>query len=208
MNTNTFKVFNPDSIDFSKNAGLVPVIVQDNISMQVLMQGYMNAEALKITLETGKITFFSRSRNCLWTKGESSGNFLSLTDIYSDCDNDSLLLMASPAGPTCHTGSYSCFGLPEKTNPLFLLSLEQILRKRIEDGNPKSYTVRLLNEGPKKIAKKLGEEAVEVALEAENGTTERLLDEAADLLYHLSVLLLSRGLSWNQIMEALKKRMM
>jgi len=182
--------------------------VQDINTLQILMQGYMNPEALQMTLETGKITFFSRSRNCLWTKGETSGNYLSLSDIYSDCDNDSLLLMASPSGPTCHTGTYSCFELPEKTNPLFLLTLEQVLRKRLEEGNPKSYTVQLLTEGPKKIAKKLGEEAVEVALEAENGSSERLLDEAADLLYHLGVLLLSRGLSWNQIMEVLKKRMM
>jgi phosphoribosyl-AMP cyclohydrolase / phosphoribosyl-ATP pyrophosphohydrolase len=225
-----YSTLDPGSLDFSKGGGLIPVIVQDAASGKVLMQAYMNADALSETLASGKVTFFSRSRNRLWTKGETSGNFLHVKNIQADCDRDSLLVTASPDGPVCHTGLHSCFDvqipLPEQVNqswpdagenpaagsagshttPAFLEYLENLLRGRMNADPEKSYTARLLAAGPKRIAKKLGEEAVELVMEAEAGEPGRFIEEAADLVYHLSVLLVSKGLGWNDIVAELEKR--
>ncbi len=199
----------PETLNFSKGGGLIPAIVQDAASGSVLMQAYMNRDALNRTLSTGKVTFFSRSKQKLWTKGETSGNYLLLGEILADCDRDCLLIRARPQGPACHTGQNSCFGVQaedDRPSLLFLHTLENLLRDRKNADPGSSYTARLLAEGPKKIAKKLGEEAVEVVLEAEQGSRERLIEEAADLVYHLSVLLLSRELSWEDVAAELEKR--
>lgn len=180
---------------------MLPVVVQDETTGRVLMQAWMNPDALAATQASGKVTFFSRSKNRLWTKGETSGNFLYVKKILTDCDRDSLLVMADPVGPACHLGTESCFNPPP-----FLEYLENLLKGRMTADPEKSYTARLFAGGPKRIAKKLGEEAVELALEAENGTQDRFIEETADLIYHLSVLMISRGISWKQITEALEKR--
>ncbi len=213
------------NMDFDKSRGLIPVIVQDINTQMVLMQAFMNREALDVTQKTGKLTFFSRSKKRLWTKGETSGNYLMVKALLPDCDNDCLLAMVEPSGPACHTGSVSCF-FPDTTKPrtedapgqptdstndaaangAFLQKLENLLRSRIKEDVQKSYTARLFEAGPKRIAKKLGEEAVETALEAENGTTERLLEEAADLFYHLNVLLIARNLGFQDVINELEKR--
>lgn len=209
------KTLNPSQIDFSKSNGLVPAIVQDINTKEVIMQAWMNAEALNKTLDTGHVTFFSRSKNRLWTKGETSGNLLQLQSISADCDSDALLIGVIPSGPACHTGSRSCFVSPEKeggdvTIPTldmgFLVKLETLLRSRQNADPETSYTARLFQAGPKRIAKKVGEEAAEVLLEAENGERARLIEEAADLIYHLDVLLLSRGLGLQEVVQELKTR--
>jgi phosphoribosyl-ATP pyrophosphohydrolase/phosphoribosyl-AMP cyclohydrolase len=194
-------------IDFEKCGGLVPAIIQDAQTKNVLMLGYMNQEALDKTLETKKVTFWSRSRNCLWTKGETSGNFLHMVDIKIDCDNDTLLVKANPDGPTCHTGTDTCWGEVNEQNPLlFLTELQDFINRRHDEMPEGSYTTKLFKDGINKIAQKVGEEALETVIEATNGTSEHLVYEASDLLYHLVVMLASKGLRIEQVAEELHKR--
>lgn len=194
-------------IDFEKCGGLVPAIIQDAQTKNVLMLGYMNQEALDKTLETKKVTFWSRSRNCLWTKGETSGNFLHLIDIKIDCDNDTLLVKANPDGPTCHTGTDTCWGeVNEQNSLLFLTELQDFINRRHDEMPEGSYTTKLFKDGINKIAQKVGEEALETVIEATNGTSEHLVYEACDLLYHLVVMLASKGLRIEQVAEELHKR--
>ncbi len=192
--------------DFNKNAdGLLPAVIQHADTLQVLMVGYMNAEALETTRQLGRVTFFSRSKNRLWTKGERSGHFLQLADIRLDCDADALLVKARPLGPTCHTGARSCF--QEQTARGFLYALEQTIADRIADtANESSYTQRLYRSGLQKIAQKVGEEAVETILEARSGSLEHLQNEAADLLYHLLLLLQARGSNLEAVEAVLMER--
>jgi phosphoribosyl-AMP cyclohydrolase / phosphoribosyl-ATP pyrophosphohydrolase len=193
-----------DQIDFSKGNGLVPVVIQDNNTLQVLMLGYMNEEALKKTDEEKRVTFFSRSKNRLWTKGETSGNYLEVVEISSDCDNDSVIIKVIPAGPTCHTGSTSCFG--EETAKGFIYQLEQVINQRIEKDSDESYTNKLYKKGINKVAQKVGEEAVELVIEAKDDNIELFKNEAADLLYHFLILLKAKGVSLENIEEVLKER--
>ena len=193
-------------IDFEKCGGLVPAIIQDAQTKNVLMMGYMNPEAYQKTLETGKITFWSRSRQCLWTKGETSGNFLEVVSIKSDCDNDTLLIQAHPTGPVCHTGTDTCWGEKNEQDIMFLKELQDFIDKRHEEMPEKSYTTSLFLSGVNKMAQKVGEEAVETIIEACNGTDERLIYEGADLLYHLIVLLTSKGYRIEDLARELKER--
>jgi phosphoribosyl-ATP pyrophosphohydrolase/phosphoribosyl-AMP cyclohydrolase len=192
------------NIDFTKVNGLVPVVIQDNSTLQVLMVGYMNEEALNKTNGEGKVTFFSRSKNRLWTKGETSGNYLNVVEILTDCDNDSILIKAQPAGPTCHTGSTSCFG--EETPKGFIYKLEHIINQRIIDNTEESYTNKLYKKGINKVAQKVGEEAVELVIEAKDDNIDLFKNEAADLIYHLLILLKTKGVDLQSIEEILKKR--
>ncbi len=193
-------------IDWKKDAGLVPAIVQDAATLQVLMLGYMNAAALKKTLKTKRVTFFSRSKHRLWTKGESSKNFLHLVSLQVDCDNDTLLITARPDGPTCHRATPSCFGNDGATGIGFLAHLDQIVADRIKSGDKQSYTVRLAKEGVARCAQKVGEEGVETALAALGSNQKEFTGEAADLLYHLIVLLRVKKLSLNAAVAVLAKR--
>ncbi|MDD2245369.1 MAG: bifunctional phosphoribosyl-AMP cyclohydrolase/phosphoribosyl-ATP diphosphatase HisIE [Dysgonamonadaceae bacterium] len=188
-------------IDFSKSGGLVPVIIQDVLSAKVLMLGYMNEEALEKTKNEGKVTFFSRSKNRLWTKGETSGNFLLVEEILVDCDNDTLLIKVTPIGPTCHTGSISCF--KDESAKGFLYKLENIIEKRIADNPENSYTSRLFKRGVNKVAQKVGEEAVELVIEAKDNNLDLFKNEAADLLYHLIILLKTKDVKLTDIEEVL-----
>ena len=194
------------NIDFDKYAdGLVPVIIQDNHTQRVLMLGFMNAEALQKTMETGKVTFYSRTKKRLWTKGEESGNFLELKSIASDCDNDTLLIKAHPLGPVCHTGSDTCWN--ERNHPEdFLLYLEDIIQLRKECNDENSYVRQLFSKGINKIAQKVGEEAVELVIEAKDNDEEKFLNEAADLLFHYLVLLNSKGFNLQNVKDILKQR--
>jgi len=192
------------NIDFNKNNGLVPVIIQDSKSMQVLMLGYMNNEAYIKTKTEGKVTFFSRSKNRLWTKGETSGNYLYVIDIQTDCDKDTLLIKAKPAGPTCHSGSSSCF--KEDTAKGFIYKLEEVINKRIESNAVDSYTNRLFKNGINKIAQKVGEEAVELIIEAKDNNNDLFKNEAADLLFHYLILLKAKGFRFEDIEDVLKRR--
>jgi phosphoribosyl-ATP pyrophosphohydrolase/phosphoribosyl-AMP cyclohydrolase len=194
-------------IDFEKCGGLVPAIIQDAQTKNVLMLGYMNMEAYEKTLETKKVTFWSRSRNCLWTKGETSGNFLNLVDIKLDCDNDTLLVYAIPDGPTCHKGTDTCWGEDNIQNPLlFLTELQNFINRRHEEMPEGSYTTSLFKDGVNRMAQKLGEEALEAVIEACNGSKEKLVYEASDMIYHLIVLLTSKGLRIEDIAAELQKR--
>jgi len=194
-------------VDFKKMGGLVPAIIQDADTKNVLMLGYMNEEALQKTLDTKKVTFWSRSRNELWTKGETSGNFLHLVSIESDCDQDTLLVKARPDGPTCHTGTDTCWGEENKKDPLTFLSiLQDFIEKRYEEMPEGSYTTSLFKKGVNKIAQKVGEEALETVIEACNGTDEQLVYEGSDMLYHLLVLLTSKGLRIEDLAKELQKR--
>lgn len=194
-------------IDFKKQGGLVPAIIQDNITNKVLMLGYMNEDAYEQTLKTGKVTFWSRSRQCLWTKGETSGNFLNLVSIKSDCDNDTLLIRVNPVGPACHLGTDTCWGEKNETNPLlFLTELQDFINKRHEEMPEGSYTTSLFKDGLNRMAQKVGEEALEAVIEATNGTNERLIYEASDMFYHLIVLLTSKGLRIEDIAKELQVR--
>jgi phosphoribosyl-ATP pyrophosphohydrolase/phosphoribosyl-AMP cyclohydrolase len=193
-------------IDWKKNNGLVPAIVQDAATLQVLMLGYMNAEALRKTQRTKRVTFFSRSKNRLWTKGETSKNFLHLVSITVDCDNDTLLVMARADGPTCHRGTPSCFGDEGATGVGFLAQLDQVVAARLKSGDKTSYTVRLALEGVARVAQKVGEEGVETALAAVTANTKEFTGEAADLLYHLIVLLRVKKLSLRDAIAVLEKR--
>jgi phosphoribosyl-ATP pyrophosphohydrolase/phosphoribosyl-AMP cyclohydrolase len=185
------------NIDFAKGSGLVPVVIQDNNTLQVLMVGYMNNEAFEKTRKENKVTFFSRSKNRLWTKGESSGNFLYVTDIKSDCDNDSIVIKVNPAGPVCHTGNTSCFG--DETAKGFIYQLEHVINKRIEKNTTDSYTNKLYKKGINKVAQKVGEEAVELIIEAKDDNIDLFRNEAADLLYHLLILLKAKGINLQSI---------
>jgi len=191
-------------IDFSKTNGLVPVIIQHFQNQQVLMLGYMNEEAFAKTQAEGKVTFFSRSKNRLWTKGETSGNFLFVKDILVDCDNDTLLIKADPIGPTCHTGATSCF--KEETARGFLYELQQTISQRIDDNDTESYTNKLFRKGINKVAQKVGEEAVELVIEAKDNNDELFKNEAADLLYHLLILLKTKNVTLEEIELVLKNR--
>ncbi len=194
-------------IDFEKCGGLVPAIIQDVRTRQVLMLGYMNQEAYDKTVNTKKVTFWSRSRNCLWTKGETSGNFLHLVSIKVDCDNDTLLVQAIPDGPTCHTGTDTCWGENNEPNPLlFLTELQDFIDRRHQEMPEGSYTTSLFKDGVNRIAQKVGEEALETVIEATNGSSEKLVYEASDMMYHLIVLLTSKGLRIEDVAAELAKR--
>lgn len=197
------------ALDWSKGNGLLPAIVQDAHTGNVLMLGYMNADALQLTLDSKRVTFFSRSKNRLWTKGETSHNFLNVVAVTADCDNDTLLVAAHPDGPTCHTGSASCFGdaaITGASSLAFLARLEAVIAQRIADKPDGSYTAKLWSEGPTRIAQKVGEEGVEVALASVTQTDDRLVSESADLLFHLTLLLKSRDLSLQSVVRELEQR--
>lgn len=194
------------SLDWDKMEGLVPAMIQDAASREVLMLGYMDQEALRITLEEGQATFFSRSRQSLWRKGETSGNRLLVEAIFTDCDRDSLLILARPLGPACHLGTSSCFGDGATTSPIWLSQLSAIVRERRSAPEAESYTARLIGEGVLRIAQKVGEEGVELALAAAAGTNEDVVEEAADLLFHLTVLMEERGIDWAAIIGRLQAR--
>lgn len=200
MNNISFEDFN-----LSKCAdGLLPAIIQDAVSMKVLMLGYMNREAFEKTVNTGKVTFFSRTRNTLWTKGETSGNFLNVVDMYVDCDGDTLLIKANPVGPTCHRGTEACFDTPSEEG--FIKKLSALIQRRHQEMPDNSYTTRLFIKGVKKIAQKVGEEAVESAIEAVDGNRARFIYEAADLMYHYLVLLEQMGVTIPDIERELEFR--
>lgn len=195
------------TIDFDKMNGLVPAIIQDAVTKNVLMLGFMNQEAYQKTIETKKVTFWSRTRQCLWTKGETSGHYLHLVSIQVDCDNDTLLVKVHPEGPTCHKGTDTCWGEENRLNPiLFLSELQDFICQRHEEMPENSYTTSLFRKGVNKMAQKVGEEAVETIIEATNGTTENLIYEGSDLLYHLIVLLTGKGLRIEDLVTELAKR--
>ena len=193
-------------VNFDEQTGLVPAIIQDAQNKTVLMLGYMNSDALQKTLETKKVTFYSRSRKTLWTKGETSGNFLSLIDIQSDCDNDTLLVQAHPAGPVCHLGTDTCWGEKNKSPYGFLMRLEEIITDRKENPSEKSYTSSLFKKGINKIAQKVGEEAVEVVIEAKDQDDKLFLNESADLVFHFLVLLQAKDFYLKDVVEVLRLR--
>lgn len=195
------------NIDFTKQGGLVPAIIQDAQTQKVLMLGYMNEAAYRQTVETGKVTFWSRSRQTLWTKGETSGNFLNVVDIKNDCDEDTLLIQALPDGPVCHTGSDTCWGEKNERNPLtFLTELSDFIEQRKREMPEGSYTTSLFRDGVNRMAQKVGEEALELVIEATNGTPERMIYEGSDLLYHLIVLLTSKDMRIEQMAAELMER--
>ncbi|MEQ8336584.1 MAG: bifunctional phosphoribosyl-AMP cyclohydrolase/phosphoribosyl-ATP diphosphatase HisIE [Cyclobacteriaceae bacterium] len=193
-------------IDFKKGDGLVPAIIQDVKTRKVLMLGYMNEEALEETKKTGKVTFYSRSKQRLWTKGETSENYLFVREIIPDCDQDTLLIKAEPAGPACHTGADTCFKEDNQKSALFLEKLMEIIESRKANPSEKSYTSSLFQKGTNKVAQKVGEEAVETVIEAMAGDKELLKNESADLLFHLMVLLADQDLSIYDVLSVLEKR--
>lgn len=194
-------------IDFEKSGGLVPAIIQDADTKTVLMLGYMNKEAYEKTIATGLVTFYSRSRKCLWTKGETSNNFLHLVDIKVDCDNDTLLVKVQPDGPTCHKGTDTCWGEENEKSPLlFLAELSDFIEKRHQEMPEGSYTTSLFRDGLNRMAQKVGEEALELVIEATNGTNDRLIYEGSDMLYHLIVLLTHKGLRIEDMAAELRER--
>lgn len=194
-------------LDFEKMNGLIPAIIQDNNTRKVLMLGFMNEEAYQKTVETGKVTFFSRTKNRLWTKGETSGNFLQVVSMKEDCDQDTLLIQVNPVGPVCHTGTDTCWGESNQAEDvLFLKELQDFIDERHRQMPEGSYTTSLFQSGVNKMAQKVGEEAVETVIEACNGTDERLIYEGADLLYHLIVLLTSKGYRIEDLVRELKER--
>ena len=194
------------ALDFDKMGGLIPAIIQDARTKNVLMLGFMNKEAYEKTLEINKVTFFSRTKNRLWTKGEESGHFLDVVSIESDCDNDTLLIKAIPNGPVCHTGSATCFNDNNEFGIEFLSHLQDFIEKRYQEMPEGSYTTSLFNSGVNRMAQKVGEEAIETVIEATNGTAGRMMYEAADMLYHLMVLFTSKGRRIEELAEALYRR--
>ena len=192
------------NIDFKKGDGLVPVIIQNAKTLQVLMLGYMNEQAYKQTQDTGLITFYSRSKKRLWVKGESSGNTLALVEIKLDCDKDTLLILADPKGPTCHTGTTSCFN--EKSAKGFIYELEHTINERIDSNDPNSYTNKLYQKGINKVAQKVGEEAVELVIESKDSNDDLFKNEAADLLYHFLILLKAKKVRFHDIEKVLQSR--
>jgi phosphoribosyl-ATP pyrophosphohydrolase/phosphoribosyl-AMP cyclohydrolase len=195
-----------DALDWDKMEGLLPAVVQDSSTRQVLMLGYMNREALDATLADGFATFFSRSKARLWRKGETSGHNLAVHSVQMDCDSDALLVLAEPAGPTCHLGTASCFSEEAAPGLGWLGQLSRIVRQRAEGGESGSYTARLLEEGPSRIAQKIGEEGVELALAGAAGEREACIAEAADLVFHLAVLMEARGFDWEDVAAELRRR--
>ncbi|MDR1632248.1 MAG: bifunctional phosphoribosyl-AMP cyclohydrolase/phosphoribosyl-ATP diphosphatase HisIE [Dysgonamonadaceae bacterium] len=193
-------------LDFNKTDGLIPAIIQDDQTNKVLMLGFMNEEALAKTRETGKVTFFSRSRQRLWTKGEESGNFLYVVSVSEDCDGDTLLIKVNPAGPVCHTGNDTCFNETNEEDIMFLKYLQDFILSRRREMPEGSYTTSLFKKGIGRIAQKVGEEAVETVIEAMTGDDDRLLYEGSDLLYHLIVLLTYKGFRIEDLAKELKKR--
>lgn len=193
-------------LDFDKMNGLIPAIIQDSETRKVLMLGFMDREAYGRTMESGKVTFYSRSKKRLWTKGEESGNFLRVVSVKADCDDDTLLIEVNPAGPVCHTGTDTCWGEKNEEPLMFLKLLQDFIDKRREEMPEGSYTTSLFREGINKIAQKVGEEAVETVIEATNGTDERLIYEGADLIYHLIVLLVSKGYRIEDLARELSDR--
>lgn len=195
------------TIDFDKSNGLVPAIIQDSKTKHVLMLGYMNAEALEKTQLEKRVTFYSRTKNRLWTKGEESGNFLFVESIKIDCDNDTLLIQVNPVGPVCHKGTGTCWGEPNTTHSLqFITELESTIQQRKEHPDKESYTSKLFARGVNKIAQKVGEEAVELVIEAKDNNDELFLNEAADLLFHYLILLKEKGKSLKDVADVLEKR--
>lgn len=196
------------NLDFTKYTnGLMPAIIQDNETKNVLMLGYMNQEAINKTLETKKVTFFSRSKNRLWTKGEESGNFLELVSIQNDCDEDTLLIKVNPVGPTCHTGTDTCWQEKNESNYGFLYELETVIQDRKNNSNgEKSYVASLFEKGINKIAQKVGEEAVELVIEAKDTNDNLFLNESADLLFHYLILLQAKGFKLDNVVNVLKER--
>lgn len=192
-------------LNFEKLGGLIPAIVQDSETMQILMLGFMDKEAYELTKKTGKVTFWSRTRKKIWQKGETSGNFLKVIDIKIDCDNDSLLIAAKPKGPTCHKGTYSCFG-DKKVNAIFLEQLFNLIKDRKKKRPKNSYTTSLFDEGLNEIVKKVGEESVEVIIAAKSETKKRLIEESSDLLYHLLVLLAEKKVEFDEVIKELMAR--
>ena len=193
------------NVDFSKNNGLIPVIIQNNETQQVLMLGYMNEEALQKTQTENVVTFFSRSKNRLWTKGETSGNFLKVVSIKEDCDQDALLIQVIPNGPTCHNGTTSCFATEPQIS--FLNELENVIENRISNPSSESYVASLFQKGINKMAQKVGEEAVELVIEAKDDNQDLFIGEAADLLFHYLILLQAKNLKLNNIEQELMRRM-
>ena len=193
-------------LDFNKMNGLVPAIIQDAETAKVLMLGYMNQEAYDKTVETGLVTFYSRTRQRLWTKGEESGNFMDMVSIKEDCDHDTLLIQVHPRGPVCHTGTDTCWGEENREPVMFLKELQHFIQQRHEEMPEGSYTTSLFESGINKMAQKVGEEAVETIIEAANGTNERLVYEGSDLLYHLIVMLTAKGLSIEDLARELEER--
>ena len=193
-------------LNFEKMNGLIPAIIQDCQTRKVLMLGFMNKEAYEKTIETGKVTFFSRSRQSLWTKGETSGNFLNVVSVKADCDNDTLLIQAKPEGPVCHTGTDTCWGEKNEADIFFLSYLQDFIEKRHKEMPKDSYTTSLFQAGINRMAQKGGEEAVETVIEATNGTDDRLIYEASDMIYHLIVLLTSKGMRIEDLARELQKR--
>jgi len=196
---------NISNINFSKLGGLVPAVVQDNKTMQVLMVGFMNKEAFRLTIESGFVTFYSRTKKRIWKKGETSNNTLKLIDIIPDCDSDSLLVLVEPQGPTCHTGNVSCFSTKEDSMKI-IFELETVINDRRKVSKEGSYTSSLFEKGEIEIAKKIGEEAMEVAIASLKESKNRVISESADLMFHLIVLLQNRGVSWDDVSDELKKR--
>jgi phosphoribosyl-AMP cyclohydrolase / phosphoribosyl-ATP pyrophosphohydrolase len=194
------------NINFGKSNGLIPCIIQDNTTLQVLMLGYMNQEAVDKTIETNKVTFFSRSKNRIWVKGEESGNFLEMSSISVDCDNDTILIKAEPIGPTCHTGSKTCWNEEEATGFGVVSRLEAVIADRINNPSEKSYVSDLMSRGINKVAQKVGEEGVEVVIEALGTDDNLFLNESADLLFHYLILLQAKGFKMNDVLTVLKGR--
>jgi len=194
------------SLNFNKNNGLIPAIVQDHQTGKVLMLGFMNQEAFEKTLHEKIVTFYSRTRKTLWTKGETSGNYLNVKDIIEDCDHDTLLIKADPAGPVCHTGADTCFNEKNQVSEFFIGHLTKVIQDRHENPSKSSYTSSLFEKGINKIAQKVGEEAVELVIESKDNNKELFLNEAADLFFHYLVLLEAKGYSFDEIIEVLKDR--
>jgi len=197
---------NKMNLDFNKHDGLIPAVIQDRISNKVLMVGFMNEEAYRKTVLDKRVTFFSRTKNRLWTKGETSGNFLNVKEILFDCDNDTILIKAEPKGPVCHTGMDTCFGEINKDNLGFINHLRKIIKERKQFPSEKSYTSSLFAKGINKVAQKVGEEAVELVIEAKDENTDLFKNEAADLLYHYLILLEAKGVELDQVIAILESR--
>lgn len=194
------------SLNFDKMGGILPAIIQDAQTNEVLMLGFMNQEAYEKTVSEGKVTFYSRTKERLWTKGEESGNFMDVVEILEDCDADTLLIKANPQGPACHTGMRTCFGETDQDNLSFLQNLQALLQSRKEELPENSYTAKLFRQGPRKIAKKLGEEATELVIEAMDSDDECFINEAADLLFHMTILLVDRGYRLEDVAKILADR--
>ena len=192
-------------LNFEKLGGLIPAIIVDAATDSILMLGFMNKESLELTLSTGKVTFFSRTKNALWVKGETSGNYMNLVDIRDDCDNDTLLVYVNPVGPTCHTGDYSCFRI-EKNNNQFLNKLFELIKDRKAKMPEGSYTTKLFNQGSNRIIQKVGEEAIETVIAAKNRDKNEIVNEVSDLVYHLFVMLAEQEIEFEEIVKNLEKR--